>query len=336
VLVIDDSAFARKVLREVLASDPRLEVVGFARDGADALEKIAELRPDVITLDLIMPDVDGVAVLQALHGRPDAPKAVIVSMTEIQSEVGVSALAAGAFEVVHKPTALATDRLYELAQELIEKVVMAAEARAPRRASIPAVPPRRAAAAQKTRVVVIGASTGGPRAVSELIVALPKDFPVPVAVALHMPVGYTEAFARRLAGQSSLRVREASQGDIVRPGDVLVARAGVHLKLRHTGEDCVAVLDPEPSDSLHRPSVDALFKSAAAGWGSGVLGVVLTGMGNDGAEGARAIHDAGGRVLTESESTCVVYGMPRAVAEQGLSEAELPLGAMAAAVLARL
>ena len=341
VVVVDDSAFARKVMREVLANDPRIEVVAIARDGLDALEKIAETNPDVVTLDLVMPQLDGVGVLDAIRLLPNPPRVVVVTMSDADSVLGVAALQAGAFDVVHKPTALATDRLYELGQELVTKVLLAAEARfgarlSPEPDAPPASVPGPLRRALRTKMLVVGASTGGPRAITVLLRALPASFPVPVAVVVHMPPGYTDAFANRLDKECALEVVEASDGMILRPGLVLIARAGIHLKLRAVNDAVCAVLDVQPIDALHRPSVDALFTSAAATFGASTLGVVLTGMGSDGVEGSRAIHEAGGRIIVEHASTCVVYGMPRAVAEQRLADAELPLPDVAAGVIARL
>lgn len=340
VLVVDDSAFARKVMREVLENDPRIEVVAIARDGLDALEKIAELKPDVVTLDLVMPQLDGVGVLDAIRGLPAPPRVVVVTMSDADSALGVAALQAGAFEVVHKPTALATDRLYELGEELVQKVLLAATAIVdapgtplPRRA--PSSPPAKLQAT-RTKLLVIGASTGGPRAVTQLLKALPATFPVPIAVVVHMPPGYTEAFANRLDRECMLDVVEASEGIPMRPGLAVIARAGIHLKLRTIEGVLCAHLDVQPMNALHRPSVDALFDSASREARSGALGVVLTGMGNDGVEGSRAIRAVGGRVLVEDASTCVVHGMPRAVAEEGLADAALPLHEIAAGIIERL
>jgi len=340
VLVVDDSAFARKVMREVLAADPRIEVIAIARDGLDALEKIVELAPDVVTLDLVMPQLDGIGVLDAIRERPNAPRVVVVTMSDAESAMGVAALQAGAFDVVHKPTALATDRLYELGKELVQKVLLAAEAPAGpvggigRTSPVPKVVD--SMRATRTTLLVVGASTGGPRAITQLLRALPADFPLPVAVVVHMPPGYTDAFANRLDRECALEVLEAREGLPFIPGRVVIARAGVHLKLRTGPEGWTAMLDVQPMDALHRPSVDALFTSAAEAAGAGTLGVVLTGMGSDGMEGARAIKTAGGRTLVEHESTCVVYGMPRAVAEQGLAEARIPMPEIAAAIIERL
>jgi two-component system, chemotaxis family, protein-glutamate methylesterase/glutaminase len=344
VLVVDDSAFARKVMREVLQADPRIDVVAIARDGLDALEKIVELTPDVVTLDLVMPQLDGVGVLDAIRMLPSPPRVVVVTMSDAESVLGVAALQAGAFDVVHKPTALATDRLYELGAELVQKVLLAAAAlagtRSPSvdahgtpipRSDIPLETPH------ATRMVLVGASTGGPRAITQLLRALPESFPVPVGVVVHMPAGYTEAFASRLDRECSLEVVEAKDGTVFRAGVVVIARAGIHMKIRKANDGWTVALDVHPLDSLHRPSVDALFESAvAAQVGDGVLGVVLTGMGSDGLEGARAIRAAGGRVVVEHASTCVVYGMPRAISEQGLANAEVPMHEMAEAIIARL
>ena len=337
VLVVDDSAFARKVVREVLQETDDIEVVGIARDGLDALEKISQLSPDVITLDLVMPDLDGLGVLRELATRDAPPRVVIVSMTDGDSELGVAALQAGAFDVVHKPTAIATDRLYELGEDLRAKVREAARATStsPRTAQV--VPVAAASLRVTTAdLVVIGASTGGPQAISRLLSALPKAFPVPVAVVLHMPPGYTAALAARLDSECALDVLEAREDLLLCPGRVVIARAGMHLKLVRDGTSIRAHLDVMPLETPHRPAVDVLFATAAEAWGARVLGVVLTGMGNDGVVGGRAIHQRGGRILTESESSCVVYGMPRAVVEAGLSSAEAPIELMAALIAAKL
>ena len=338
VLVIDDSAVARKVLRESLSACSEIEVVGIARDGLDGLEKISELRPDVITLDLIMPNLDGLGVLRALRSVTRAPAVVVVSTADNDGELGVAALVAGAFELVHKPTALALDRLHELGDELVRKVLAAGAAmrKLPPSVVIPAPAQSVPRVAGRAAMVVVGASTGGPQAISTLLRALPRDFPVPILVVLHLPTGYTEPFAHRLDAECALKVVEASHEVALEAGMVLVARAGIHLRVAARGPGWVAELDMAPADSLHRPSVDALFESAAKTVGSRTLGVVLTGMGNDGLLGSRAIRASGGRVLTETESSSVVYGMPRCVFEDGLSNAQAPIDQMAELILAQL
>jgi two-component system, chemotaxis family, protein-glutamate methylesterase/glutaminase len=335
VLVVDDSPFTRKVLREILGASPDVEVVGIARDGLEALEKIAELRPDVVTLDLVMPHLDGIGVLQALPAT-SGPRVLVVSTSDAESDLGILALQSGAVDLVHKPTALASDQLYQLSGELLSKVEMAAAARRPPVLLGVAAPPAKAtpgAMVAGDRVLVIGTSTGGPQALTRLLASLPGDFPLPVAAVVHIPRGYTQALARRLDHLSALDVAEAEDELDLRPGLVIVAQAGMHLRLKRQGKRVSAVLDLQPLAAAHRPSVDVLFESAAAELGRGVLAVVLTGMGDDGLRGARAIHDAGGKVVTEAESSCVVYGMPRCVQEAGLSDAEAPLDGMVAEIL---
>ncbi|HSO36755.1 MAG TPA: chemotaxis protein CheB, partial [Labilithrix sp.] len=253
VLVVDDSAFARKVMREVLQGDPRIEVVAIARDGLDALEKISELTPDVVTLDLVMPQLDGIGVLDAIRLLPSPPRVVVVTMSDTDSALGVAALQAGAFDVVHKPTALATDRLYELGAELVEKVLRAAQAPAGARAAtgvMTGTPSDALPQRVDLEMVVIGASTGGPRAITELLRALPASFPVPVGIVVHMPPGYTDAFANRLDRECALQVVEAKDGTTLRAGVVVIARAGIHMKVRKAGAGWAVELDVEPMDAL--------------------------------------------------------------------------------------
>jgi two-component system chemotaxis response regulator CheB len=332
VLVVDDSAFARKVIRESLEMDPAIEVVGTARDGLEALEKVSELAPDVLTLDLVMPNLDGLGVLRTLPLGSGSPRVVVVSVADEESALGVAALRAGATDVVHKPTALATATLYELGEELRSKVKAAAGARLIPALEAAGAPPLATVPTSTRRLLLVGASTGGPQAVTRVLRQLPADFPVPIAVVLHMPVGYTAAFAQRLDEECALRVVEAEENLVLRAGQAVVARAGVHLRVERRADSLVARLVSEPFHTPHRPSVDVLFSSAAP-LGAGVLAVVLTGMGDDGTEGARRVREAGGAVLTEHESSCVVYGMPRSVKEAGLSTAEAPLAELPGLIL---
>jgi two-component system, chemotaxis family, protein-glutamate methylesterase/glutaminase len=338
VLVVDDSAYVRKVVRQMLSRSPFVEVVGAARDGEEALELVEKLRPDVVTLDLNMPTLDGIDFLRAQMARRPIP-VIVLSIASESGELVMRALDAGAVDVVQKPTALATDKVLEIADDLIAKVKGAAGARA-RLAPAPDSPPASRATtprATKTDVVVIGVSTGGPQALKQLIPGLPADFPAPVAMVLHMPVGYTELFARSLAGVSRLAVAEARDGDTFRPGLALLAPAGYHLTfVRSAGGPVVSRLSLRPLDTPHRPAVDVLFRSAADVYGDRTLAVVLTGMGADGTQGAAWIKAQGGRIFTEAEESCVVYGMPRSVAEAGLSDRIVPLNRMAEAILEAL
>jgi two-component system chemotaxis response regulator CheB len=331
VLVVDDSAFARKVLREVLSTSAGIEVVGTARDGLEALEKIAELKPDVLTLDLVMPNLDGLGVLDNLP-VDDAPRVIVVSVSDGETELGASALQAGAVDIVRKPTSLATQQLYELRDELVRKVRVAAAARHPRPGPLAAVDAR-AAISHQHDIIVLGTSTGGPQALTRLLPGLPSTLPVPMLIALHIPPGYTEALAARLNAASALEVREAEEGMLLRGGLVVLARGGAHLRVVQRGAERVVTLDHRLGKEQHAPSVNQLFESAAALFGARTLGVVLTGMGDDGLRGSQAIHRAGGKVLTESELSCVVYGMPRCVKAAGYSCAEASLEMMARAIV---
>jgi two-component system chemotaxis response regulator CheB len=339
VLVVDDSAYVRKTVRQVLSRSPFIEVVGVARDGAEALAMTEDLRPDVVTCDISMPVLDGVAFVRAQMARRPVP-IVIISVAHGNGDQVLSALDAGAVDFVQKPTALADERLYDIGDELIAKVKAASTAAVAHLPAPPAAevaPKRVARATGRVELVVIGVSTGGPQALKIVIPALPSDLPVPVAVVLHMPIGYTELYAQKLDEMSPLHVVEAKEGDEVVAGCVYIAPAGRHLTFRREAAGTVrAHLDVQPIASLHRPSVDQLFKSAADVFGGRVLGVVMTGMGSDGREGAAWIKAAGGVVLTEDEASCVVYGMPRAVVEAGLSDGSVSLGALAPAVLERL
>lgn len=334
VLVVDDSAFARKVLREMLSSSTDIEVVGTARDGLEALEKCIELKPDVLTLDLVMPNLDGLGVLDGLPAE-DAPRVVVVSVSDGDTELGAAALQAGAVDIVRKPTALATQQLYELRDELVKKIRLAAEARSVR--AHPLAPVASSTPLERRHdVIVLGTSTGGPQAIARLIPALPGHLAVPLLIALHIPAGYTEALAARLDAASALDVREAEDGLELRPGLVILARGGAHLRVIRRGTKSLVEVDHRVSGSPYAPSVDLLFQSAAAVYGRRTLGVVLTGMGDDGLRGSETIQRAGGTILTESEISCVIYGMPQRVKEAGLSNAEVPLEAMAGQIMSHL
>lgn len=340
VLVVDDSAFARKVLREMLNSHPHVEVVGAARDGEEALQLAAELRPDIVLCDLLMPRLDGVGFVRKQMALRPLP-ILIVSAAEENAEAVIEALAAGAIDVVRKPTALATDDLRAIRDDLIAVVEMAMrvpmanvgrEFVAPRpMGGFPT--PRRTG---NVDMVVIGISTGGPQALRKMMPLFPADFPVPIAMVLHMPVGYTALYAEKLDEICALEVAEAKDGDVLRPGLALLAPAGRHLVFRRQGSDVVAQLTVQPLEKAHRPSADVLFQSVAEIFGERVLAVVMTGMGDDGKEGSAWVKARGGVVLTEAEESCVIYGMPRSVVEAGLSDLAVPLEGMAQAITSHL
>jgi two-component system chemotaxis response regulator CheB len=338
VLIVDDSAYVRKMFKEILSRSPFIEVVGTARDGHEALDLVEELRPDVVTCDLNMPTMDGLAFVRTQMTR--RPVAIVISSIAAESaEQVLAALDAGAIDFVQKPTALATEKLLDIGADLIDKVKVAAQAPLGlhpavadldlrRRVTITSRGPTRA------DVLVIGASTGGPQALKLVLSQLPADWPIPVAVVLHMPVGYTELYARKLDEVCALQVVEAKGQEEVAAGTIFVAPAGRHLSLVRRSDGIVRTqLDVHPLDTPHRPAVDVLFQSAAEVFGERVLGVVLTGMGSDGRAGAAWIKARGGIVITEAEDSCVVYGMPRSVVEAGLSDYTAALGAMSQVIM---
>jgi len=338
VVVIDDSAYVRKVVREILSRSPFIEVVGTARDGREALDLVERLEPDVVTCDLIMPELDGVGFVREQMQRKPVP-IIIMSVAKETAEATLTALDAGAIDFVQKPTALATEKIFEVSNELIDKVKAAGTIALNRipissaRQTETSQPVTKIPGSHSVDLVVIGISTGGPQALKRLIPQLPADFPAPVAMVMHMPVGYTEMYAAKLNELSPLDVKEAAEGDEIKPGRVFLAAAGRHLSLRREANGSVVThLDARPFSMLHRPSVTVLFQSAAEVYGNRVLGVVMTGMGSDGKQGAAWIKSQGGLVFTEAESSCVVYGMPSAVVEAGLSDKSIPLENMARAI----
>ncbi|MES2692119.1 MAG: chemotaxis-specific protein-glutamate methyltransferase CheB [Verrucomicrobiota bacterium] len=337
-LIVDDSAFVRKAVREMLSRSPYIDVVGAARDGEEALELAAELKPDIITCDLNMPRLDGVGFVRRQMAIAPVPILILSSSPEDAGQV-LEALNAGAVDFIQKPTALATDQLLDVREQLVAKVKAAA--RAPvanlNHAGVGQLVATAKNLSLKVDLVVLGISTGGPQALRFLLPELPADFPVPIAIVLHMPVGYTAPFAEKLDELCQIDVAEASEGAVLRPGLALIAQAGRHLEIhRNRNGASVAHLTLHPLDRLHRPSVDVLFQSAANAHGKRVLGIVMTGMGDDGKQGAAWIKAQGGTILTEAESSCIIYGMPRSVVEAGLSDASIPLAKMAQAIVEHL
>jgi len=343
VVIVDDSAFVRKVVREMLSSSPLIDVVGSARNGEDALQMVEALKPDIVTCDLIMPELDGVGFVRKQMARKPLPILILTASPQ-DAELVLEALEAGAIDFIQKPSALASENLFLIREELVAKVKAAAKASVlslpPARLSrlvTETRPPPSSRIAGKVDIVVLGISTGGPQALRYLIPQFAADFPVPLVMVLHMPVGYTALFAEKLAEISQLQVREAFEGCLVKASEALLAPAGRHLSFKRTLQDQVAVcLSMRPMDKPHRPSIDVLFQSAAETYRDRVLGVVMTGMGDDGKQGAAWIKAEGGMVLTESEESCIIYGMPRSVVESGLSDGSVPLTSMAREINNRL
>jgi two-component system, chemotaxis family, protein-glutamate methylesterase/glutaminase len=336
VLVVDDSALMRKLIPQMLAADESIEVVGTAMDGSFCLKKIEELKPNVVTLDLEMPGMNGIDALKEIMRREPVPVIVFSSHSTEGASVTMKALGLGAFDFVTKPKD-ATAHMAETARELIAKVKAAADCKLKPR-MLTGIPPRpekvTVAAGVPTRVVAIGVSTGGPQALEYVLSHLPGDFPGAIAVVQHMPDGFTDMFARRLDEVCPLRVKEAQSGDLLQPGRVLICPGSRHMKLKRLPLGDIAVLSDEPRVNGHRPSVDVLFRSVAEEFRANAVGVIMTGMGDDGAEGLGAIKKEGGMTIAQSEESCVVYGMPKAAIERGYAVRVVGLDVMGATLQA--
>jgi two-component system chemotaxis response regulator CheB len=327
VLVVDDSAVMRKLLSALLSRDPEVEVVATALDGAVALRKVAQLRPDVVTLDLEMPGMDGIDVLREIMRRSPVPVVVVSAHTQRGAAASVTAMALGAVDVVAKPRHSAGAGLEAMAVELLAKLkaVAGRKWRRPPAMSSPRRSPGPASGLAR-QVVAIGVSTGGPAALSYLLPRLPADLKAAVVVVQHMPEGgFTEMLARRLSQGCGLDVREARDGDALRDGQVLVAPGGRHLRVRRRPQGALALVGGGEPVSGHRPSADVLFHSVAEEFGPRGMGVLLTGMGEDGAAGLQEIRAAFGRTLAQDEESSVVFGMPRAAIARGAVEQILSL-----------
>lgn len=334
VLIADDSDFARRMIARHLNAEPGIEIIGYAGDGRDALEKARSLKPDVMTLDLQMPVMDGLTALRHVMAECPFPVVVVSSQATQDAQPTLEALELGAVDFFLKPSPANPTGVDGTAMNLAQKVQQAASiprsrlGSAVRRVSgTPAVGRGKPwAARDMKRVVVIGASTGGPRALCTLVPALPADIPAAILVVQHMPPGFTGSLARRLGGTSQIAVREARTGDSIQRGLGLVAPGGFHMVVNGDGD---IGLNQDPPVCNVRPSVDVAMQSVARAYGARCLGVVLTGMGSDGSDGAAIIKAAGGSVVVEAESTCTVYGMPKSVADAGNADRVVPLNEMA-------
>lgn len=348
VLIVDDAVVVRRLVSDALADDPDIEVVGTAANGRIALQKIPQVNPDVVTMDVEMPEMNGIETVRAL--RPIYPRLPVImfsTLTERGGTATLDALAAGASDYVTKPAnvgsvALAQQRVRE---DLIPKIKTLAG-----RIVVPAASPRPVAARStpaskpapvlvgdsRPAIVAIGVSTGGPNALAELIPALPADLRVPVVITQHMPPMFTRLLAERLNQQSSLEVREGATGMLVTPGTVTLAPGDYHMVLERQGTDVRVTLNQDPPENSCRPAVDPMFRSVVALYGTRTLGVILTGMGQDGLRGCEGIRDVGGQVLAQDEASSIVWGMPGFVVRAGLAHKVLPLADMAAEITRRV
>jgi len=341
ILVVDDAVVARRVISDILASEDDFEVVGTAPNGNLALTKIARLHPDVVTLDIDMPELDGMQTLTAIRSRfPEIRVIMVSNHTRRGAAITVEALFSGASDYVTK--AVQTSSAEEARQYIREQLVPKIRALVPgARSGASAARPKTAHLISRRKnpaieVVVIGSSTGGPNALTAILESLPKDFPAPVLIVQHLPENFTIFLAKRLDTVSALQVREATHRTLVEPGNVWIAPGNRHLETRSTTRGIELATTDGPLVNSCKPAADVLFRSAAKCYGSSVLAVVLTGMGQDGLDGCRDISAAGGQVVVQDRSTSVVWGMPGQVAEAGLAESVLPVSEIGADIVRRV
>ena len=341
VLVVDDSAFMRTALSRMIASDPGLRVAGTAASGNEALQKVVILNPDVITLDVQMPGLDGLETLRAIMAQFPRPVIMVSSVTVKDAETTFTALGAGAFDYVPKQLSAASLNILHIRDDLIAKIKVAAESRRSREHFVPPRKPPQAAEApvgsappSTLAIVAVGISTGGPKALQEILPTLPADLAVPILVVQHMPSGFTNPFAHRLNSLCAASVCEASHGENIRPGVIYIAPGGCHMTVERLKNARTAIcLSDKPENQLHIPSVDIMMQSVATTFHSHAMGVIMTGMGSDGAHGMDAIHRAGGFTLGQDEPSCAVYGMPRVCAEMGILDRVVPLSRITQEIL---
>ncbi len=348
VVVVDDSALVRSLLTEIINRQPDMQCVGAASDPLVAREMIRELNPDVITLDVEMPRMDGLEFLSRLMRLRPMPVVMVSTLTEQGAEITLRALEMGAVDFVAKPRIGVTSGLNELSGDIVEKIRVAANAHVRRLAGTgsPQVAPQAQGTAPEApraplprmsteKVICIGASTGGTEAIREVLVPMPADAPA-IVITQHMPPGFTTSFATRLNTLCKIRVQEAVHGQRILPGHAYIAPGGRHLRIDRSGSNYVAVIEDSEPVNRHRPSVEVLFRSAARVIGPNAVGIMLTGMGADGAQAMREMKDAGSYNYVQDEASCVVFGMPRMAIQAGAAHEILPLGQIAPAVLAHL
>jgi two-component system chemotaxis response regulator CheB len=345
VLIVDDSAFMRNALSSMLGSDHEIKVIGTARDGVEAVDKVVQLKPDIVTMDVEMPRMDGIEALRLIMAKTPVPVIMVSSLTVEGAQVTLEALDYGAVDFIPKNLSELSINIVKIKEMLIDKVKLIARSNLSRRMRRTAPPPPKdteapkslpalSTGARRISVVAIGTSTGGPRAIQEIIPHLPKEFPVPIVIAQHMPPNFTGPFAERLNQLSQITVKEAQEGDALKPGVALIAPGRGHMRvIRPRGIETIVNISENRDEFIYRPSVDYLMNSIAELFPGRALGVILTGMGNDGAKGLAALKETGGRIFAQNEDSCVVYGMPRAVVEAGIADKILPIEEMAGEII---
>ena len=347
VIVVDDSAFMRKSLSMLLESDPGIKVVATARDGKEGIDKIREFKPDLVTMDIEMPGMDGLTALGIIMKEMPLPVLMVSSLTTDGAKSTLDALNLGAVDFIPKELSFVSLDIVKIKHELVTKVRHIVQSRSLqfrlqrirsaslgfKQNTLGARSPNPAANTMRgswpvrkdLRAVVLGISTGGPFALLQILPKLPKDFPLGIAVVQHMPPRFTKSMAERLDGLSQVHVKEAEEGDVLAPGVVLIAPGGQHMTFRSNSGNLVAKISAEPSTTLYRPCADVMMQSAVQASHGPLLGVIMTGMGKDGLEGLKQLKHKGGVVVAQNEESCVVYGMPRAAVEEGLADLVLPL-----------
>ena len=344
VLIVDDSAFMRNALSSMLSSDPEIHIIGKARDGIEAIELVEKLRPDIVTMDVEMPRMDGITALKHIMERNPVPVIMVSSLTTEGAKVTLDALDLGAVDFIPKNLSDFSINIVKIKDILIDKIKLIARKGIVKRRIRPAVTskaveipktiPVRTTGERRINLVAIGSSTGGPKALQEIIPKLPKDFPAPIVIAQHMPPTFTGPFAERLNQMSQITVKEAEEGENIKNGVAYVAPGRGHMRLKRVrGIETIVAISEEKEEFIYRPSVDALMFSVAEFFPGRALGIILTGMGNDGLKGLTALKRTNGRVFAQNEETCVVYGMPKAVVDAGIADKVLSLEEIAGEII---
>lgn len=344
VLVVDDSAFMRKAISKMLESDPAIKVMAVARDGKEGVNLVKHLKPDIVTLDIEMPRMDGLSALKAIMAENPTPVIMVSSLSEAGARITLQALDCGAVDFIPKNLVNVAIDVMKIQNELIEKIKTYAGKRvarvrpklgsaiiAPQRLSI--VPTAAKSRIMKPAILAIGTSTGGPKALQDVLPKFPADFPVPTVVVQHMPKSFTGPFAERLNDNCAITVKEAENNEVLKAGFAYIAPGDSHLKVIRRGTEIRILLAQEPSDVLYKPSVTVMMDSVAEVFSGRSIAVMMTGMGADGLEGMRAIKNKHGRTIAQNEASCVVYGMPKAVVEANIVDKVVPLGQISGEVI---
>jgi two-component system chemotaxis response regulator CheB len=340
VLIVDDSAFIRNTLTGMISSDPEIEVVGIARDGIEAVEKVVSLKPDIVTLDVEMPRMDGIEALRLIMSQYPVPVLMVSSLTTDGAQVTLDALDLGAVDFIPKNLDDLSVNIVKIKESLIDKIKSIARRGIVHNPSIKKPQPLKMPkpseykSHRKTGVIVIGSSTGGPKALQNIISILPKEIPVPILIAQHMPPNFTGPFADRLNQISVVNVKEAENREPLQKGTVYIAPGRGHMGvLKKKITETLISISSNSGEYIYKPSVDALMLSVLEVYSGQVLGIILTGLGNDGEHGMREIKNKGGRTIAQNEQTCVVYGMPKSVINAGLADKIVPLDEIAGEII---